>query len=111
MSIYPIVTWQVTVPNSVLYVRANNISEPLTVAGNDSDYWGFGAVGDTDTIAGLMETALETHSEISAATVSHPVANNGHPALRWLIGKNGDNAADEIEWTNGSTTTDGETTK
>lgn len=73
-SIYPLVTWQVTVPTFTISVTANAINEVLTVTGGT--YWGwrtsnvivtlhYGA--SPDSLAHVMEDALNTHTQIAGA--------------------------------------------
>ena len=70
-SIYPLVTWQVTVPTFTISVTANAINEVLTVTGGT--YWGWLTassgqyVGETGSLAAVMAAAYLTHTQITAA--------------------------------------------
>ena len=74
-SIYPLVTWQVTVPTFTISVRANFIIEVLTVTGGT--YWGWLTTGSeafagmrpaaSGSLAEVMAAAYLTHTQISIA--------------------------------------------
>jgi hypothetical protein len=73
-SIYPLVTWQVTVPTFTISVTANAVSEVLTVTGGT--YWGWLTTGTqlggfrdaaSGSLAKVMETAFLTHTQITKA--------------------------------------------
>jgi hypothetical protein len=71
MSIYPLVTWQVTVPTFTVTVNAGTVTEVLTVTGGS--YWGWLTTGSetsgwrsaaSTSLAYVFATALDTHSRI-----------------------------------------------
>jgi hypothetical protein len=70
-SIYPLVTWQVTVPTFTVTVNAGTVTEVLTVTGGT--YWGWLTTGTetsgwrsaaSTSLAYVFATALDTHSRI-----------------------------------------------
>ena len=73
-SIYPLVTWQVTVPTFTISVTANAINEVLTVTGGT--YWGWLTTGTqlggfrdaaAGSLAKVMGTTFLTHTQIAKA--------------------------------------------
>ena len=71
-SIYPLVTWQVTVPTFTVTVNAGTVTEVLTVTGGT--YWGWLTTGTetsgwrsaaSTSLAYVFATALDTHSRIA----------------------------------------------
>ena len=70
-SIFPLVTWQVTVPTFTINVTANAINEVLTVTGGT--YWGWLTTSSgqytaaTGSLADTMAAAYLTHTQITAA--------------------------------------------
>lgn len=72
-SIYPLVTWQVTVPTFTISVTANAINEVLTVTGGT--YWGWLTTGidvatqlylaASGSLAEVLVSTLNTHSQIA----------------------------------------------
>jgi hypothetical protein len=101
--IYPLVTWQVTVPTFTITVTANAVTEVLSVP--DGVYWGWRTTGaeaapglreaTADSLAAVMTATLGTHSELSASTAYYGESANTVPASVpcWTID---DTAAD---WT------------
>jgi hypothetical protein len=97
-SVYPLVTWQVTVPTFTINVRANSITEVLTVTGGT--YWGWLTTG-SEAIAGMrpaasgslaevMAAAYLTHTQISVAigiygTSLTPLLEAGSGTVGWGI--------------------------
>lgn len=75
-SIYPLVTWQVTVPTFTITVNAGTLTEVLTVTGGT--YWGWLTTGAevatgmraaaTGSLAAVMAAAFLSHSRITTAT-------------------------------------------
>jgi hypothetical protein len=63
-SVYPLVSWQVTVPTFTINVRANSITEVLTVTGGT--YWGWLTTG-SEAIAGMRPAASGSLAEVMAA--------------------------------------------
>ena len=67
-SIFPLVTWQVTVPTFTISVTANAVSEVLTVTGGT--YWGWLTTGSES--AGIRAAASGSLAEVMAAAyLSH----------------------------------------
>jgi hypothetical protein len=73
-SIYPLVTWQVTVPTFTISVTANAVSEVLTVTGGT--YWGWLTTGSesagiraaaSGSLGAVMATAYLSHTQITLA--------------------------------------------
>ena len=70
-SIYPLVTWQVTVPTFTINVTANASNQVLTVTGGT--YWGWLTTGSgqytaaTGSLAAVMAAAFLTHTQITTA--------------------------------------------
>ena len=75
-SIYPLVTWQVTVPTFTVTVNAGTLTEVLTVTGGT--YWGWLTTGAevatgmraaaTGSLAAVMAATFLSHSRITTAT-------------------------------------------
>jgi hypothetical protein len=75
-SIYPLVTWQVTVPTFTITVNAGTLTEVLTVTGGS--YWGWLTTGAevatgmraaaTGSLAAVMAATFLSHSRITTAT-------------------------------------------
>jgi hypothetical protein len=100
-SIFPLVTWQVTVPTFTISVTANAVSEVLTVTGGT--YWGWLTTG-TEVITGMrqsaagslasvMAAAYLTHTQIGAAvgiygTSLTPLLEAGSGTVGWSIAMN-----------------------
>ena len=97
-SIYPLVTWQVTVPTFTINVTANAINEVLTVPGGT--YWGWLStgiqVGPTDffynaaagSLAKVMGTTFLSHTQITKAdplygTQLSPLLESGSGTVGW----------------------------
>lgn len=77
-SIFPLVTWQVTVPTFTISVTASAVNEVLTVPGGT--YWGWLTTGTalgtvypaaSGSLAAVMNTTLDTHSRIITAGGSY----------------------------------------
>lgn len=94
-SIYPLVTWQVTVPTFTISVTAGGVSEVLTVTGGI--YWGWlttGGVGalrypaSALSLAAVMRTALDTHSRI-VTTGSSYTSDFATPSSPILVAESG----------------------
>jgi hypothetical protein len=73
-SVYPLVTWQVTVPTFTISVTANAINDVLTVTGGT--YWGWLTTGTesagiraaaSGSLAEVMAAAYLTHTQITLA--------------------------------------------
>ena len=68
-SIYPLVTWQVTVPTFTVTVNAGTVTEVLTVTGGT--YWGWLTTG-TEVATGMRAAASGSLAAVMAATfLSH----------------------------------------
>jgi hypothetical protein len=83
-SIYPLVTWQVTVPTFTVTVNAGTVTEVLTVTGGT--YWGWLTTGSeasgwrsaaSTSLAYVFATALDTHSRIALNGGAYYGANSG----------------------------------
>lgn len=83
-SIYPLVTWQVTVPTFTIDVLANSVTEVLTVPGGT--YWGWLTTGPdltggpvyaaaSTSLAQILVNALNTHSQLGIATAFYGTIN------------------------------------
>lgn len=97
-SIYPLVTWQVTVPTFTISVTANAVSEVLTVTGGT--YWGWLTTGTeiitgmrqsaAGSLASVMAAAYLTHTQITGAvgvygTSLTPLLQAGSGTVGWSI--------------------------
>jgi hypothetical protein len=96
-SIYPLVTWQVTVPTFTISVTANAVSEVLTVTGGT--YWGWLTTGSevggfrdaaAGSLAQVMETAFLTHTQIAKADPNYgtqlsPLMQAGSGTVGWCL--------------------------
>ena len=96
-SIFPLVTWQVTVPTFTITVLANAVSEVLTVTGGT--YWGWLTTGSeaggfrdaaAGSLAKVMETAFLTHTQIAKAepqygTQLSPLMQAGSGTVGWCL--------------------------
>jgi len=100
-SIYPLVSWQVTVPTFTISVTANAINEVLTVTGGT--YWGWLTTGSevvtgfrqaaSGSLAFVMAAAYLTHTQIAAAvplygTSLTPLLEAGSGTVGWGIAMN-----------------------
>ena len=100
-SIFPLVTWQVTVPTFTISVRANSITEVLTVTGGT--YWGWLTTGPepiagfrqatSGSLAFVMAAAYLTHTQITGAvgiygTSLTPLLEAGSGTVGWGIAMN-----------------------
>jgi hypothetical protein len=84
-SIYPLVTWQVTVPTFTISVTANAVSEVLTVTGGT--YYGWQTTGtelapglyqaSATSLASVFLTALMTHSQIMLTIALYGMTSGG----------------------------------
>jgi hypothetical protein len=97
-SIFPLVTWQVTVPTFTITVLANAVSEVLTVTGGT--YWGWLTTGSepfagfrqasSGSLAFVMAAAYLTHTQIGTAvgvygTSLAPLLEAGSGTVGWGI--------------------------
>lgn len=95
-SIYPLVTWQVTVPTFTIDVLAGGLTETLTVTGGT--YWGWlttGAessglrVAATGSLARVISVTLGTHSRITALDARYGSAPTqlvaGSGTIGWCV--------------------------
>lgn len=98
-SIFPLVTWQVTVPTFTISVTANAVSEVLTVTGGT--YWGWLTTGSetggplfraaaTGSLADVMGTAFLSHTQITKAdplygTQLSPLLEAGSGTVGWCL--------------------------
>lgn len=77
--IYPLLTWQVTVPAFTMTVTANAVTEVLSVP--DGVYYGWLTTGTADivtlhiaattSLAGVLRATLQTHSQLGAADLRY----------------------------------------
>lgn len=101
-SIYPLISWQVTVPTFTITVLANAVSQVLTVTGGT--YWGWKTTNNvvvtlhygasTDSLAHVMADALDTHTQIAGAKPwyladvsprNNPVMQAGSGTIGYII--------------------------
>lgn len=95
-SIFPLVTWQVTVPTFTIDVLAGGLTETLTVTGGT--YWGWlttGAessglrVAATGSLARVISVTLGTHSRITALDARYGSAPTqlvaGSGTIGWCV--------------------------
>jgi hypothetical protein len=74
-SIYPLVTWQVTVPTFTVTVNAGTVTEVLTVTGGS--YWGWLTTGSGQNLAAAgslaeaMDVAFALHTQITDASARY----------------------------------------
>lgn len=96
-SIYPLVTWQVTVPTFTVTINAGTLTEVLTVTGGT--YWGWLTTGAevatgmraaaTGSLAAVMAATFLSHSRITTATgrygTEQVVLQAGSGTIGWGI--------------------------
>ena len=87
-SIYPLVTWQVTVPTFTITVLSNAVSEVLTVP--SGTYWGWLTTGtdlggvyvaESTSLGAVLAAVFATHSQMPACTAFYGIFDSGNTAV------------------------------